>query len=245
MSNDDLIALRKDRYSHFERGLTVTGESRLGDGGTTDYTRFSADGTMRAIGAATCWDDIRIEPSVRGTGANNPAFEKYFDDLAGTSRGVYLYSFDDAVAGSEKEVFFSFQMPHAAKTGSVISPHVHWVGAVNDATADPRWGLEYCWADIGTNYTDTLIVYTGGTHFGAGLAADPDVTAGRHYLSEFADITPSASQSGLSSILIGRLFRDSANGADTYNAAGAKCGPLYIDFHVEIDALGSGQEYVK
>ena len=42
------------------------------------------------------WDDLRVEPVARTTGANAPKFEKWYDDAAGTSRGVYLYSFDDA-----------------------------------------------------------------------------------------------------------------------------------------------------
>ena len=47
--------------------------------------------------------------------------------------------------------------------------------------------------------------------------------------TEFTDITPGATEDGLSSILIGRLFRNSSNVADTYNVSGNKCGLLYID----------------
>ena len=53
-------------------------------------------------------------------------------------------------------------------------------------------------------------------------------------------MTPTADQQGMSSMLICRLWRDSANAADTY---GSDVGLLYIDAHVELDKLGSNSEY--
>jgi hypothetical protein len=84
-------------------------------------------------------DDLRIEPVARTTGNNAPTFEKRYDDVAGTSRGVYLYSFDDATLANEKEIFFTMQMPHDWKLGNDISFHVHRVGSVADTTSTPYW----------------------------------------------------------------------------------------------------------
>lgn len=215
---------------------------RMGDG-DTNYVQVTKTGHMTFVGTATVWDDLRIEPVARTTGANAPTFAKWFDDAGGTSRGVYLYTFDDAAAGSEKEVFFTMQMPHAWAS-TPISLHVHWVGKVDDTTADPRWGLEYTWKDVGEVYGDTTIVYSDGTHV-TFAGADANVTAGKHYITEFADLTPGTTADDISSILIGRLFRDSANAADTYNAANADCGLLYIDAHVEMNSFGSNSEYTK
>jgi hypothetical protein len=210
-------------------------------GSTVSYTKFDTDGTMEAVGNATTWEDLRIEPSVRGTGANNPSFEKWL--YYGSSRGCYLYSFDDANAGSEKEVFFTMQMPHAW-AGTNLSIHVHWIGAVDDTNATPAWALEYSWADIGAVFPSTDTVYTDGiNHTGGGT--DSNVTAFKHYISEFDDITPTTSQDGISSILVGRLYRFSSDISDTYNATGAKCGLLYIDAHYEVNTLGSREEYMK
>ena len=122
---------------------------------------------------------------------------------------------------------------------------VHWIGAVADTTANPRCGLEYIWADIGTDYGDTTTVYATGEKIGAGGATDANVTQFRHYINSFSAITPTTSQDGISSVLIGRLFRNSSDAGDTYNAAGAKCGLLYIDAHYEIDSFGSSAEYTK
>jgi hypothetical protein len=72
-----------------------------------------------------------------------------------------------------------------------------------------------------------------------------DLVAATHYITEFAAITPTASQDGLSSILTCRLFRNSSNAADTYDIAANKCGLLYVDIHYQTDTLGSVGEYVK
>ena len=151
--------------------------------------------------------------------------------------------FDDAVTNSQKEVFFTMQMPHAW-AGTAVSIHVHWIGNLDDTTAAPIWGLEYTWANIGTVFGNSGIVYTDGKNY-TGAGDDADIVAFKHYISEFADITPTASQDGISSILIGRLFRRSGDASDTYDVAGNKCGLLYIDAHYEVNTLGSRAEYSK
>ncbi len=189
----------------------------------------------------TGWDDLRIEPTTRNTGANAPTFTKVYDNGAG-SRGVYLYVFDDSA--TEKEVFFTIQMPHGW-AGTKIYPHVHWIGAVDDTTANPRWGLEYKWADIGEAFGNTSIVYTTAEKIGTNGATDPNVSLNYHYISAFAGITPTSAQDGISSVMVGRLFRNSSDAADTYNATGASCYLLYIDFHFEVNTCGSRTEYTK
>lgn len=210
----------------------------------TPLSRIKSDGRWRHDGATT-WNDLRIEPVARSTGANAPSFEKYFDDVPGSSRGVYLYSFNDATAGSEKEIFFTMQMPHDWKEGTAIHLHCHWVGSVSDTTSAPRWGLEYTWKDIGQVFGDTTIVYSSGSNIDGSGSSDPNITAGKHYISEFTAITPGTDANNISSIIIGRLFRDSANAGDTYNAATNKCGLLYIDAHYEVDSFGSDTEFTK
>lgn len=224
--------------------IAVEGYSYFGDGGNSNYTRFDSEGHQTMEGTAKPWEDLRIEPSVRGTGANNPTFEKYYDDEAGTSRGVYLYSFDDAATNSQKEIFFTMQMPHEWDGGDIMM-HVHWVGNNSDTDATPIWGLEYVWKDIGEVFGDTTIVYTTGENIDGSGTADPDVTAGKHYISAFSAITPGTTADGLSSILIGRLFRFSGDASDTYNVSGNKCGLLYIDAHYQKSSLGSNDEYSK
>jgi hypothetical protein len=210
-------------------------------GFSTNYTKWDVTGHQTMVGTAQPWDDLRIEPTARTTGSNSPTFEKWYDDAGGTSRGVYLYSFDDAVGGSEKEVFFNMQLPHSWNQDD-IAIHVHWVGAVADTTSAPRWGLEYAWAEHGATYGDSTIVYSDGSNY-TEAGTDANITQHKHYISKFTALSPTTSQDGVSSVLIGRLFRDSANAGDTYNAEGAKCGLLYIDAHYQLARLGSTDEY--
>lgn len=213
------------------------GHSRLTIGGATDKLVVADDGSIRLHGAATQWEDLRIEPVARAAGANVPAFEKWLDDSAGTSRGCWLYSFDHAVLASQKELHFSMQMPHSW-AGTAISMHVHWIGSTSESAKDVVWGLEYAWQDIGTAFGDTAIVESST----ALIPDDANIVAYRHYISGFADIPPGTSADGLSSILIGRLYRASASASDTY---AGKCGLLYVDAHYEVDSLGSREEYSK
>jgi hypothetical protein len=157
--------------------------------------------------------------------------------VAGTSRGVYLYSFDDVAAGSEKEIFYSVQLPHDWNQGPV-AVHVHWVGSAADTTATPRWAIEYTWVEVGGTFGDTTTIYAVGN-----TGSDPNVTVGKHYVTDFGMFTPSASQDGLSSIAIARLYRNSSDAADTYNVGGNKCGLLYVDTHYQRNSIGSSTEW--
>ena len=222
------------------RYVNVTGDT-IGSG--SNNTTFAADGHQTMAGTAKPWEDLRIEPIVRNTGVNNPVFEKWYDNTAGTSRGVYLYSFDDAIESAEDEIHFTMQMPHEWDGGSIYM-HVHWVGSHADTTATPRWGLEYAWKDVSEVFGDTTIVYTDGKNYTAS-GDDAEITINKHYISKFAALVPGTTADGISSILIGRLFRNSSSDLDTYNVSGNKCGLLYVDAHYQKNSLGSTDEYTK
>jgi len=213
-------------------------EMTLGDYDNGDYVSIDRGGDFKLHGDAVQWEDVRIEPVARTTGTYAPTFEKYYDD-GGASLGVYLYSFDDASVGSQKEVYFSLQLPHAWNQDTIWI-HVHWVPDVSQVTATPYWGLEYTWIEPGKVYGSTTTVYKSGNHTGGA-----NLTADTHYITEFSSISPSADQDDISSILIGRLFRFSSNALDTYTTAGAKCGLLYIDAHIKVSSLGSDETYIK
>lgn len=214
---------------------TLDQNKKFGDIAGGNYAEFESDGTLKLNGNATAWEDLRVEPTVKVSGSNDPTFTKWLDDGAG-SRGIYLYNFDNVVLASQKEIFFSVQMPHAWK-GTAISPHVHWIHSTNQNTAAVRWGLEYSWASIGSVFGNSTIIYTA-----TNLQGDTNLVQHKHYISEFADLTPGAGQGGISDILICRLFRNSADAADTSTGV---AGLLYIDFHYEIDTLGSRSEFSK
>ena len=208
---------------------------KVGDVAGGNYTDFDTTGFITFNGTTTVWDDLRVEPVVRTTGANAPTFTQWFTNGAG-SRGVYLYTFPDDITSSEKEIFFSVQLPHSWK-GTTIYPHVHWIPLAAGTAQRPVWGLEYNWADIGQTFGNTTIAYTTGL-----VPNDTNLVKYKHYISSFAGITPSTSQDEISAILMCRLFRYSGNASDTYTNS---CGLLYVDFHYELDTLGSRTEFTK
>jgi hypothetical protein len=205
----------------------TTDLARIGDG--TNYAAFEKDGTLKLVGTATTWDDLRIEPNVRGTGAKNPSFVNW-------SGGLYLYDFDNAAASSEKEIFFTVQMPHSWKEGSAVEPHVHWLNKTTGTAGHVvRWGLEYSKASIGGTFGAATTVYA------TTIAGGGDITvASEHMLTDFDAIDMTGNT--LSTVMICRLFRNSSNAADTYTGT---AGLLYIDWHYEIDSLGSRTELTK
>lgn len=209
---DAVAAHESDTTPH----ATLQGAIKLG-GDANNYVGIAADGTVSLVGTATIWDDVRIEPTARTTGTNAPSFEQYFTNGAG-SRGVYLYSFDDAAANAEKEIYFTLQLPHAwAQTA--IHLHCHFIPAVTVNSSAVRWGLEYTWANPDTVFGNTAIVYESVAE-----GAPANMIANTHYITEFAALTPTAAQNNFSSVLIGRLFRNSSHAA-------------------ELNKLGSNNEY--
>jgi len=180
----------------------------------------------------TVWDDIRVPLSaLKVDGTKPPVFSQMVDDAGGTSIGVYSYFFEDqGVVGNEQMVHFAVQMPHNwAHTN--LHPHVHWFPPDTNAGV-VRWGLEYSFQQIDSVFPDTTTIYANATSPGVAL---------QHTLSEFTEIAPPSLDPGVSAMMICRLFRNSSNaGVDTY---GSSAGLLEIDFHYEINSLGSRAEY--
>ena len=208
-------------------GDQMNGTFKMGAG--SDYIQVDDQGRLSASGNATWFDDLRVELTVRGS-VKAPSYT----NLIG---GIYAYEFDDAILAQEKEVNFKMQLPHGWKTASTVHMHIHWVAkSTTSAGQKVRWGLEYVTANINGVLTTHDIIY----------ATDPvnppstTPTANTHYLTEFADI--SMAGAGLSNFILGRIFRNSSDAADTYTDSAYALG---VDAHVEFDQLGSNEEYIK
>jgi hypothetical protein len=174
------------------------------------------------------WEDLRFAAVVSKLGGvKDPTLYQFIDNGSG-STGVFTYKFNES---TEEEIFFAVQMPHSWKIGSDISPHVHWT-PTNTDTGAVVWGLEYTWASIGDTFPATTII----------TATDPaDGSSEGHQLAEFSDVT-AAAISGVSSMMLVRVFRNATSAADTYDTAAAL---LEFDIHYQIDAIGSTDEYHK
>lgn len=199
------------------QGIVTLQTNNLDVNGTADF------GDQVTL-SDTVWDDLRVPLSGLVLGANSDPALAQIQDNNDSSTGVYGFKFD---AGTEEELFFALQLPHGYKAGTDLSPHVHW-SPISATTKAAVWGLEYTMCPIGGAFGYTAIVT---------VADDANGTALEHNLASFADIT--ATSMAESAMLIGRVFRDAANDADTISEDVV----LHeIDFHYQIDKIGSDNE---
>jgi len=177
----------------------------------------------------TFWDDLRFQITTLATGGTPPDPGTF-----GPSGNIRCYLFDGAA--TLEAVEGSVQMPHAWKTGTAIYPHVHWAPTTT-GLGNVIWQLDYYWLGFGeaASGAPTTIAASATPAQGA-----PMGTAWKHMINSFSGITPTTQ--GISSILMFRLFRDPANGGDTY---GDDAALMAFDVHYQIDSFGSFEEYVK
>lgn len=210
--------------------ITVSGSKiRFGNVAGGNYLEIdSVTGTLRLVGDATTWDDFRVQASVVKPGATAPNWKAF-----GPSGNLQALMFE---ASHHDEAYFEMQMPHNWKLGSDIYPHVHWT-PVNTTAGNVVWELEYAWSNV-------------GDAFGApgNMATDATAAGGVAWVHKLTDFKESGNNyiSGtgktLSSMLVFRLHRNSNAGSDTLNQDVAL---LEVDFHYQIDSLGSDEQLVK
>jgi hypothetical protein len=214
--------------------------TRIGNIYSGNYSEFESDGTLEFNGDAVVWDDLRYPAVAFEPGPSRaPDFDKFKDD-GGGSQGVFIYFFDGS---TEEELYGAAQLPHGYKLGTDLHPHVHFIVPTSGASGEfVQWGLEYTISDIGGTFSNTNIIYTdASTAATATTSGDGTLTADKHYRAEFPQIDCS-SITGISAMIVFRIFRDATDGADDYpNDAGL----LEFDFHYQIDTVGSRSENIK
>jgi len=225
------VAALNDKGIYYWNG-TIWVKALSGGIDGTNYMAIADDGTVSLKGNATVWNDIVVPPFSTYFGVDNyPSFVQF-------KNGIKTFTFDDKGAGLEQQVYFSIQMPHNWKEGTTIFPHVHW-SPQTAKSGNVVWGFEYTWAEYDSTTpvafpTPTIVTATTGVSTNG---------VDTHYITSFAPITPTTSQDKISGILMCRFFRNSSNSADTYTNGSAAL--LSFDIHYEIDAFGSGTEFIK
>jgi len=175
--------------------------------------------TTRITGIA--WDDIRAPGLAMRTNATAP-------DLIDLGGGILAYGF--AGGGTTEQVYGALQIPHTYKQGTTLHPHVHYA-RTDTATGSAVWAIDYTVTDI-----DELFVAT------ARLSAVTSPTSGYgHKYLDLGDISGSGI-SGVSAMLMFRLFRPSDDSHDDYPSDMAL---LEFDMHYQVDSLGSDAETTK
>ncbi len=209
--------------------------TRLADyrriGGDANYTQFEADGTPVFVGDATMWDDMRIVPTVFDiAGGTDPDVISYQPGGSGTTFKVYAFAKGDSG-------YFMLQLPHGYKEGSDIFAHVHWTPGPRGVAENGnivKWALDYSFISKENNFPASTT---------ADLGDACDGTNHKH------QITPYVAISGvgltISSQMIGRVYRQNIAG-DTWAGTGNDL-PIFleIDFHVNLDMVGSRTSSTK
>jgi hypothetical protein len=206
----------------YENGIPILTDRSNTSGNST---QIEPDGTIKLLGNATVWDDLRVPLFSRG-GGTAPSYSSGF---AGNS-GLYYWSF---AGNSTNNMYFEMQMPHSW-AGTTIYPHVHWSPTTTN-TGTVRWLMEYTWCNVNSTFGASSV-----------FTMDSVVSVSSQWNNIIAPsgdgITPSASQNAISSIMIGRIYRAGGGTGDTYANAAAL---LSIDFHFEIDTMGSRDTTTK
>ncbi|MRX41641.1 hypothetical protein GJU43_20350 [Flavobacterium sp. LC2016-23] len=173
------------------------------------WTKFSTSNTSTDVE-----DDLRVTID---KGSNSAQL----GNLTGIS-GPEIWFFRDN-QGIEA-MSFTVQLPHNWKEGSTIYPHIHWIPRAS-ASGNMVWNLDYTWANMTTGTFSAVTTTT--------VTVNGPFVLNSHIVS---DLTPSNSGisgagKNISSVLICRIWRNSATANDTY---AADAGGISMDFHISI-----------
>ena len=232
----DLIALERPsdnvaRYasvSEVIRAALASGVTlNLGNVSGGNYFKIYPDGTVKLFGVATVFEDLRIDATATRTGVVAPTDEVGF-------RGSANFYSRNFVHNQADEIQFSVQMPHAWKEGGELFPHVHFSPWIANAGAGAaQFIFEYFQANNEAEFPGSPATYT----------VTKTWTGSKIWYHLIASNATSIDTTGwtISTIVKTRMYRDNT----VSNNLAGKVALLYVDWHYEIDALGSMAEYVK
>jgi hypothetical protein len=185
-------------------------------GDSTNYAQFSDTGVLTFHGSATGFDDIVFEMLPSRLGSLTKP------DWDSTNLG-FLFPQNDTT----EYIDIVVQLPHRWKVGSTIYPHVHIQQAANQQAV---FKLDYKWYNLGDTIPAGTSTYTMGTYvetYSSGTIAQ--ILHGTGIAGTDKEI---------SSLLKIRLYRDD----------NAYTGDILVDsfdIHIEVDSIGSDEQYTK
>ena len=177
------------------------------------------------------WEDLRIgSGKFEFGGATDPTLSDWQPGASGATFKVYKFQEND-------EAFFFAQIPHSYKEGTDILAHVHWTpgdrGAAESGTT-VAWKMDISWANIGA-------AFPSSTNYDLS-----DTCTGTDDLHEISpEVTISGTGKTVSSMLSCRIYRDTTG--DTWVGTSAAQSPagLEVDFHYQVNTLGSRTSTAK
>lgn len=206
--------------------------ARLGSQTGGNYTNVESDGTLQAFGNATCWrDELQPLTALRITSPSNDFV------LSDTEASVICKA---SARYPTDFIYTNIQLNHDWVLGTEIHPHLHW-WQVSSAT--PNWLIGYRWQRQGQiKTTDWTLAKWQTNEF--------TYTAGTlNQITEFEVITPPVNYNQVSDILQIKFYRDYTNVSTKFTgndpATGIDVQAVQFDIHMQVDMLGSHQEYIK
>lgn len=182
-------------------------------GSPLTYAELDGNFTDLAGRTDVAWMMDGLEPTLR-EGVGNPA------EIVSFKGGTISYSF---VANAVSEMYVNWDVPFNWKTGTDLYAAIHWSPGSSTNTGDVRWGLEFTTAAVNGVFGDTNTFYVLGS---------ADGTAFKHIQS----LSAAYSGAAINQRFLIRLFRDGANGADTFPDPAYLIG---IDFYYQVDKFGT------
>lgn len=168
---------------------------------------------------ATLYDDYLISGTAVALGSSAPG-------LTELRNGLFLYAFDGGV--TTEQAFFTAHLLHDIRAGSTPTFHVHWTHNTASPSGAVKWQIQYSFA---RGY--------GIDTFGAPTTVTSTQSAGAQYIHHITsddDMPITLTNMEPDMLLIGRIFRDPTDSADTFaNDAFL----IQVDLHYEKGQIGT------
>lgn len=196
---------------------------QVGNVGAGNYTEFESDGTTQLYGEATAWEDIT--GSVLGASLSDVIGTAQYD----WSNNSVTFGPSGNITLSKDRTAFTIQKPHKAKTNSALKLHVHWEQTDNTTRQFTlRYRIQQLGAAKTTAWTNVVVdsntnnvfAYVSGTLNQITNLVSIDMTGTSISTQIQVHLTRSDAVAGLIHV-------------------------SFIDFHYEIDTIGSRQEFTK
>lgn len=167
------------------------------------------------------YDDYLINGTAVALGTNAP-------DLAEVRNGLFLYAFAGTGAVVE-QAFFTLHILHGIQQDTTPTFHVHWTHNQASPSGDVKWNIDY---SLAKGYSQST--YAAPTTLSSAQTAAAQYT---HHITDDDDM-PLASIAEVEpdSVLIGRIYRNPADEADTFEADAFL---IQVDMHYLRNRLGT------
>jgi hypothetical protein len=142
-------------------------------------------------------------------------------------------------SGLSDYAYTNKQLNHDRLLDTTIYPHLHWFQSSSDV---PNWLIQYRWQVNGQSKV------TSWTSLKMNTPAFTYVSGTIMQICTTASGIAAPATDGISSIVQFRVIRDTANASTLFTGADPLTGDasgVSFDVHIEIDMLGSHQEYTK